>query len=98
MPEHVLAVDDPQAFLGGLVDAVEGILSPAAAQSALTVVRRKSLTDHLVARRGSISSIRLVTRGYIMELTCAPGPRSPGSRYTTETRRVVRGIVVSRRI
>jgi hypothetical protein len=93
MPEHVLALDDPQAFLGGLVAAVEGLLPRPVLESALTVVRRRSLADLVAWREGSISSIRLVTRGYIMELVC-----TPGRTYSAETRRVVRGIVVSRRI
>ena len=93
MAEHVLAVDDPQAFLGGLVDAVERLLPPAVVQTALTVVRRRSLADRVALREGSIGSIRLVTRGYVMELICTPGPR-----YSAETRRVVRGIVVTRRV
>ncbi|MCU1478715.1 MAG: hypothetical protein JWQ64_3408 [Subtercola sp.] len=93
MPEHVLALDDPQAFLGGLVDAATSILPRTVVESALTVVRHRSLADRVAWREGSISSIRLVTRGYIMELICVSG-----HSYSAETRRVVRGIVVSRRI
>ncbi|QWT24525.1 hypothetical protein KPL76_03785 [Subtercola sp. PAMC28395] len=92
MPGHVLALDDPQAFLGGLVEAVESVVSREAAQSALTVVRTRSFADRLALRSGSITSISLATRGYIMELT------RTGQNYTAETRRVVHGVVVSRRI
>src|ERR1700712_517024 len=93
MAEHVLAVDDPHAFLGELVDAVESLLPAAVAQSALTVVRRRSLADRVAWRPGSVSLIRLVTRGYIMELVC-----TPALSYSAETRRVIRGIVVSRTV
>lgn len=85
-------MDDPQAFLGGLVDAALGRLPGQLAASALVVVRRRSLADWLLGRDGSISALSLITRGSVMELTC-----SPTGHYTAETRRVVRGIVISRR-
>ncbi|UFS59816.1 hypothetical protein [Subtercola endophyticus] len=92
MPGQVLALDDPQGFLGGLVEAVQRVLPRDVAESSLTVVRRRSIGDRVALRKGSISSICFVTRGYVMELVC-----TPDQRYTAETRRVVRGIVVSRR-
>lgn len=92
MAEHVLSVDDPQAFLAGLVDAVMGRLPHQVAASAVTVVRQRSLADWLLGRDGSIAAISLATRGSVMELTC-----SPAGRYAAETRRVVRGIIISRR-
>ncbi|MCU1481456.1 MAG: hypothetical protein JWQ19_2242 [Subtercola sp.] len=92
MPGQVLALDDPQGFLGGLVEAVERVLPRDVAASALTVERRRSIGDVVAWRKGAISSICLATRGYVMQLVC-----TPDQRYTAETRRVVRGIVVSRR-
>jgi hypothetical protein len=92
MPQQVLAADDPWAFLGGLVAAVESTLPRPVAQSALTVVRHRSLADRLARRQGSVSSISLATPGHVMELTVAPD-----SGYSAETRRVMRGIVISRR-
>ncbi|RFA12898.1 hypothetical protein B7R22_14735 [Subtercola boreus] len=92
MAEQVLSVDDPQAFLGGLLDAARGRLTPQVAATSLTVVRQKSLADRLIGRDGSISAITLTTRGSVMELTC-----SPTGTYSAETRRVVRGIIIARR-
>ncbi|MDF2442273.1 MAG: hypothetical protein JWR01_476 [Subtercola sp.] len=92
MAEHVLSVDDPQAFLRGLVDAVMGRLPHQVAASAVTVARHRSPADWLLGRDGSITSISLTTRGSVMELTC-----SPAGRYAAETRRMVRGIIISRR-
>ncbi|TQL56130.1 hypothetical protein FB464_3715 [Subtercola boreus] len=85
-------MDDPQGFLGGLVEAARGRLPHQVAASALTVVRQRSLTDRLIGRDGSITAVSLVTRGSVMELTC-----SPAGEYAAETRRVVRGIVISKR-
>ncbi|PPF79652.1 hypothetical protein C5B96_12315 [Subtercola sp. Z020] len=92
MADHVLAMDDPAAFLDGLLQAARSILPPDVAAATLTVVRRRSIADRIAGREGSISALRLLTRGYAMELSWSKGPH-----FTAETRRLVGGISLSRR-
>lgn len=93
MTQTDLANTDPQAFLSGLVDSVLHALPDAVSTGALTVERKRSMSDRMGGKAGTITSVQLATPGETLSLRYTAGPR-----WAPELALVYGGVTISRKV
>lgn len=82
---------DPGTLLDGLAAAASRALPASVVDTVLTVDRRRSVSDRLAGRPGTVRSLRLTGVEETLTLTL------DGRRLATEAARVSGGVVISRR-